>query len=148
VLDCGLQLRMIGHVSEDAGTLFGDQPTRGPQLHRHHRRRRFRIRPEALGQAEATYIPMPVLTKATSALQAARTEVSVSAPVVEPEAKEVSERAIAHRTARKGIRIALEILLLVLVCTHLREIRRLYLSAALAWPDWVHDWQALQSWPF
>ncbi len=119
-----------------------------PHLHRRHRRRRFRIRPEALGLGAETYTPVLVLTSTVAAsAEPAGASAEPQGPEG-PEAKALSERSIAHRSARKGIRVCLEVLLVALLCIYYREIWRWYLSAALAWPDWAHDWRLAGFDPF
>jgi hypothetical protein len=122
----------------------GGEPT-GPHAahcHRHHRRRKFRVRPEALGECYETYDAMPLMPRAASAAAAATLTAPEPERASEPEAEIPSERETARRTAQKGLRICLEVLVLVFVCAHLRQIWRLCLSAGLAWPDWAHDWAA------
>ena len=139
---------MLDGMSEEASKLSASQEPRQPHLHRHHRRRRFRIRPEALGEGDGNYTAMPVMTGPLSGSATATETTPEPARTAEPEPEEVSEEAIAHRTARKGMRICLVILVLVFVCTHYREIWKLCLSATLAWPDWLHDWHYARFWPF
>ena len=110
--------------------------------HRHHRRRRFRVRPEALGECYESFDALPLMPRTSSAGTAANLIAPGPERASEPEAEVISKRKAAHTTAQKGMRICLEILLLVFVCAHLKEIWRLCLSASLAWPDWAHDWTA------
>ena len=111
-----------------------------PECRRHHRRRRFRVRPEALGDCYENYDAMPILHHASSIASAAPVTLPESERHSEPQAKFVPAGDAARRRARKGMRICLEVLLLALVCTHFREIWKVCLSAVLAWPTWVHDW--------
>jgi hypothetical protein len=139
---------MISRVSEEVDTLSGEQAPRRPHLHRHHRRRRFRVRPEALGQGDGIYSPTPVVTLAPSVTSIGRETTPQLAQVSRPEAAKASEQTGERRTGGKGIRITLVMLLLIFICTYLRQIWRLLQLVALAWPDWLRHWPSGKFWPF
>ena len=69
-------------------------------------------------------------------------------PSVKAEAERVSDRVIGHRTARRGLWITLDILLLTLACTHFQQIWKFATSVAMAWPDWVYHWPGKGLLPF
>ena len=68
--------------------------------------------------------------------------------VSEPEVEILFDREIAYRAAKRGLRICFQVLLLLFVCAHLREIFRLFRALWLAWPGWVHDWAEASFPPF
>jgi hypothetical protein len=92
-----------------------------------------------LGEGYSDFSTIPIIIDESPALSPDSIVIAEDVKVAEPEAEELSERAIAHKTARAGMRICLWILLVLFFLLYSRDLWVSAKSAWLAWPDLVYE---------
>lgn len=132
---------MLASMTRDRNSLPQGQTSKPACPHRarrHHRRRRFHVRPEARGQRYEGYDTL-ARTAGKQSTSTATTGLLSDAPGdSNAEPRLLSERELIRLGARKGIIFCLKALVGVYLCLNLPQIWKICLALHQAWPYWVH----------